>query len=134
MDFKYVKKVESKDSIIKFENKINQQIPNPLKEYLVKHNYGFPVKNHFCKNSLDFHVKCLLSLNENDDENIFKFYDYTREDSKEIGIDYIPFAIDNYGNIIAYIPDSLIVVFVDDETLEISNTKDDIDTFFEDLA
>ena len=132
-EFKYIVKVKDKKAIEKFEKLIGFKLPVSLSNVLLKNNYGYPVNNSFAKDSLSFSIKCLLSLNDDDDENIFDFFEASREEVDEIGFNFIPFAIDNYGNSICFIQDTNFVIYIDDETLEVFNTKMVIEEFFDNL-
>ena len=134
MTFKYTVKVKDLKSVIRFEQLTNQKIPEPLLDILVKNNYGYPEKKTFNGDGYVFSMKCLLSLNEDDDENLFDFYKSSREISEELGFDFIPFAMDDYGNLICFIPDTYLVIFIDEETLDVYNTKLSLEEFFNSLT
>lgn len=89
---------------------------------ILNNNYGYPVK----KTS----IKCLLSLNKEDEENLFDFYRTTRDISEEIGLNFVPFVVDDYGNLICIVPDTDFVVHINEETLDVFNTKLKVEDFF----
>lgn len=133
-EFKYVVKVNNPNSLSDFEKVIGTKLPKFLSELILRNNYGYPVKKIFEGENFSFSIKCLLSLNKEDEENLFDFYKMSREISDEIGLDFIPFAMDDYGNLICLILDTDFVVYIDEETLDVFNTKLTIEEFFEKLV
>lgn len=133
-EFKYVVKVNNTNSLNDFEKVIGVKLPKFLSELILKNNYGYPVKKTFECDGFSFSIKCLLSLNKEDEENLFDFYRISREISEEIGIDFIPFAMDDYGNLVCFISDTNFVVYIDEETLDVFNTKLTIEEFFNKLV
>lgn len=72
----------------------------------------------------------MLSLNKEDEENLFDFYRTTRDISEEIGLNFVPFVVDDYGNLICIVPDTDFVVHIHEETLDVFNTKLKVEDFF----
>lgn len=129
-EFKYVVKVKSTNSLNDFEKLIGIKLPKFLAELILNNNYGYPVKKTFEGDDFSFSIKCLLSLNKEDEENLFDFYRTTRDISEEIGLNFIPFAVDDYGNLICFVPNTDFVVYIDEETLDVFNTKLTVEDFF----
>lgn len=94
MEWKYIKPLENKEVIENVESTYSVKLPIKLKEIIKKYNGGKPKNNIFdTVNSKEKVVKCLLSYNKNDRENIYIFDDLFNKG-------YIPFAITEFGDVI----------------------------------
>ncbi|MGG7202276.1 SMI1/KNR4 family protein [Clostridium butyricum] len=95
INWKYIKELIDIDSIKKFEEENKIELPESLKEIVVKFNGARPRPNTFdseyCKECV---FKSLLSFNTTDKENIFEINKWIKERENNI----IPFASDPAGN------------------------------------
>lgn len=92
--WKYVKELKNKDSIEAFEKANNIKFPDDMKEILKNNNGGRPSLRYFdLGTEKDKEFKTLLSFNESDIENIYKYVPLDSEDKT-----IIPFASDPAGN------------------------------------
>lgn len=89
----FVIALNNEDSIDKIKSKLNIEIPEDLINLIKNYNGGYPNKSSF--NIKDYGTtdfKCLLSYNEEDDENIYDIIDYFI-DKYNGGV--LPFACDS---------------------------------------
>lgn len=94
MNWKYVKQLVKKNSIEEFEEKNGIKFPQDLKDCLIKNNGGRPfLKYYDIGNEKNKEFKTLLSFNEKDIENIYKYFPLDSSDKT-----IIPFASDSAGN------------------------------------
>jgi len=90
----YVKPVTDKNNIENIELKYNIKIPDYLKEIIIEHNGGRPLKNIFNTNKSKERVfKNLLSYNKEDKDNIYMYDNLFYKG-------YIPFALTPSGDLI----------------------------------
>lgn len=92
--WKYVKELKNEKAIDEFEKEHNISYPQDLKQILIKYNGGRPsLKFYDLPNEKDKEFKTLLSFNEDDIENVYKYYPLDSFDKS-----LIPFASDPAGN------------------------------------
>ena len=85
-------------AIKRFEIKNAFQLPSDLKQCIEKNNAGMPDKETFDTEMAKGRViKGLLSFNEGDEESIYDFIDFFKENGE---IKMFPFALDPFGNLI----------------------------------
>jgi hypothetical protein len=95
LTWKYVKPLERTSSVEDFEKKYNVSFPDDLRQCIKSNNGGRPSLNTFdTDKSKDRVFKTLLSFNETDVENIYKFFPVISSQSDGL----IPFASDPGGN------------------------------------
>jgi hypothetical protein len=120
VDWKYVKKLTNESAVKDFEEKFQMTLPDDLKQCIKAHNGGRPSKNIFDTEKTKERVfKTLLSFNDTDVENIYKYFPIIRRVSKSL----IPFASDPSGNFLC-VRDGRIVLYLH-ETDEIEEIKAD---------
>jgi cell wall assembly regulator SMI1 len=106
--WKYVKSLVKKDAVEEFEGKHNISLPDDLKQCIRLNNGGRPDKNIFDTDKSKERVfKTLLSFNENDVENIYKYFPVIHSENPAL----IPFASDPGGNFIC-VKDGAVVLFL----------------------
>lgn len=115
ISWKYVKPLQNEASIEAFEKANTIGFPQDLKTSIKQNNGGRPDKKRFDTDKEKERVfKTLLSFNESDVENIYKFFPIIRKVSPEL----LPFASDPGGNFLC-VKDNKIVLFLHEtETLE----------------
>jgi hypothetical protein len=110
--WKYIKELANKMAVEDFEKAHNISLPSELKDCIKKNNGGRPNKAVFDTDKSKERVfKTLLSFNESDMENIYKFFPIIQTHSKSL----IPFASDPGGNFLC-IKDKKIVLFLHETT------------------
>jgi hypothetical protein len=108
IEWKYVKPIIKANAIEVFEKENNLLLPSDLKECVKANNGGRPSLNVFDTNdSKDRIFKTLLSFNESDVENIYKYFSIINSRLKKL----IPFASDPSGNYLC-LRDEQIVFFL----------------------
>jgi len=106
--WKYVKPLSKTDAIENFEKKNGVSLPSDLKKCIKANNGGRPSFTVFDTNvSKERVFKTLLSFNESDAENIYKYFPIIHSHSNSL----IPFASDPFGNYIC-LQDSKVVLFL----------------------
>lgn len=95
MNWKYVKPTTI-EKIQSVENMYNIQLPQDLKDLILRYNNGRPEKSYFIVNDKERIFKKLLSYNEEDIENIYPYIDILRKVNKDL----FPIASDPGGNFI----------------------------------
>jgi cell wall assembly regulator SMI1 len=106
--WKYIKPLSKTDAIENFEKKNGISFPSDLKKCIKANNGGRPSSTVFDTNDSKERVfKALLSFNESDAENIYKYFPIINSHSNNL----IPFASDPFGNYIC-LKDSKVVLFL----------------------
>lgn len=130
MDWKYVKPLSDKENIAAFERITAFSLPESFKEGVKQHNGARPKHRGFdTDKQTGRELKSFLSFNRKDKETVWKMYEVCFASHKG---QYIPFAIDNFGNLICF-DRSGQIVFIDHETLNIEKIAQSFDTFIDDL-
>ena len=115
MEWKYVKPLSSEDLIEEFERLAKYSFPDDFKKCVSSYNGGRPSLKTFDTDSAkERELKSFLSFNKDDRETVWKIYDWNKDDLSDR---YIPFAIDNFGNLICFDSDNNGVVFLDHDNL-----------------
>ena len=129
MNWKYVKPLESEKLIDDFESLAGYIFPTEFRECVLRYNGGRPERRGFDtdKNAAR-ELKSFLSFNHNDRETMWKIFAWNKA---ELSNKYIPFAIDNFGNLICFNADNDKVVFVNHENLSIELIADTFSEFIE---
>ena len=113
MNWKYVKKLKNNESIGEFEKEYSFIFPDDYKTCIILYNGGRPEFQVFdTDKQKERTIKSLLSFNKADIETIWKMAEWNKEITKE---KYIPFASDNYGNLICFKKEDSSVNFIDHE-------------------
>jgi len=106
--WKYVKPLSKMSAVEDFEKENDVSFPLDLKECIKSNNGGRPSCNVFdTAKSSDRVFKTLLSFNESDIENVYKFFPIIRSQSSDL----TPFASDPFGNYLC-LKGNIIVLFL----------------------
>jgi hypothetical protein len=86
-------KLETSDTLEKFEADFNVVLPESFKSFIVKNNYGSPTPDSVIISEYgETDIKRLLSFNHNDTETIYEVVEFFSKKN------LVPFASDSYGN------------------------------------
>jgi hypothetical protein len=122
MNWKYVKPLESTENIDRFECLVKYAFPDDFRRCVQEHNGGRPERRVFDTNKARERVmKSFLSFNRGDLETVWDIREWNRE---ELGERYIAFAIDNFGNLIAFDADTDHIVFINHEDMTVEQIAD----------
>lgn len=105
MKWKYIKPLKSSEAIREFEGQFTGnfrfEFPLSFKRWVLSHNGGRPEK--YCFETMcgtkEKTMKCLLSFNRDDKENIWNHYGWMKD---RFNGRFVPFAIDNFGNYLCF--------------------------------
>ena len=86
----------SKDIIESVEHRLQITLPDDYKQIVLKYDGGYPNPNHFKVDGKLEIFNNLISLDENEDNNIYEIL----EDL--LGDQLIPFAEDGFGNLLCF--------------------------------
>ena len=127
MEWKYIEKLEDKNSISKIEKEYKIELPKLLKQLIIQYNGGKPVENVFVtEKNKEKLIQTLISYNKKDKVNIYVYNNFF-----EYG--YIPFAIAEFGDIICINVKNGNVVLYNHELDEFERVCESIDVFFKSL-
>lgn len=121
--WKYIKPLKSADSILNFEKQYDYTYPDEFKTCVLINNGGRTNRCVFkTKSGREYVMKSLLSFNKDDRENVWNIRQFMFNK-------YLPFAIDNFGNMICFniVDDS--VVFINCEIQSVEYIADDFVKF-----
>ena len=125
MEWKYVKNI-NENEIAEVEKKYNINLPESLKNVILKYNGGRPDRRIFDTiTSKERVIKSLISYSDKDKENIHIFSDFFK-------IGYIPFAITPFGDVLVMKKDEKIYIWMH-ETDEFDYVCNNLDEFFKKL-
>lgn len=128
--WKYVKPLLSENYINDFEKLTNFSFPSSFKEHIKQYNGARPKCTLFDTDKRTERVmKSLLSFNPNDKESIWRIHEWNKLEIKD---QYIPFAIDNFGNLICFDCNKQ-VIFLNHENLDVEYIAFDFDCFIDSL-
>ena len=114
MEWKYVRPLKDPELVDQFERKARYFLPEEYRQCVEKHNGGRPSRKIFdTDQEKERVVKMLLSLNREDPETVWPSLERLQ---KETGGRYVPFADDDFGNLICFDRGTDEVVFRDHET------------------
>jgi len=132
MDWKYVKPLEDVSLIQKLEQFAGYSFPDSFLDCIKKYNGGRPSHKTFQTErtiKTERTLKRFLSFNPDDRESIWDALEWDFYDDK-----YIPFAIDNFGNIICFHTETNKIYFINHETGKCEFVADSFDSFISTLA
>lgn len=131
MEWKYVKKVNNVDDMSAFESIAGYRLCESFKDCILKSNGGRPSKKCFLTDkNREIELKSLLSINRDDKETLWDAIHWLDEGDSE---KYVPFATDNFGNLICFDKESDGVVFYDHEDASTEMVASDFDMFIDGL-
>jgi cell wall assembly regulator SMI1 len=126
--WKYVKKLTNDNAVEEFERKNQISFPEDLKQCIKMHNGGRPSRNIFDTDKTKERMfKTLLSFNNNDVENIDKYFHVIQTKLKNL----LPFASDPGGNFLC-IQNNKVVLYLHD-TGNIEKVADSFSEFLKNL-
>lgn len=119
LTWKYGKPLQSEELLSEFEEKTTFTLPEEFKEIVKEHNGSRPSLKIFDAEDAEGHVfGTLLSFNKDELPSIWSV---NKEIPKEVDSKYIAFALDPFGNYIAFDAEDGSIVFIDHETNKVSN-------------
>ena len=131
MTWKYVKPLESIKNIDDYECMVRYSFPDEFRECVITNNGGRPEYRCFdTDKAKERALKSFLSFNRNDKETVWKLYEWKKE---QLGDKYVPFAIDNFGNLICFDANNDHIVFLNHEKSSVENIADSFSSFFDSL-
>lgn len=131
MEWKYVKKLESVDLIGDYECLVKYVFVDSFRKCVIANNGGRPNKKVFdTDKTKERELKSFLSFNKNDRETVWKIFEWNKE---ELTDKYIPFGIDNFGNLICFEASNDKIVFVNHEDMSVEIIADNFDAFMSGL-
>ncbi len=127
MEWKYIKKLTDNGLIGDFEITARYAFTEDFKKCVIENNGGRPSKKTFdTAKTKERAIKSLLSFNKEDKETVWNIFKWNKE---ELRGKYIPFAIDNYGNIICFDKNNNHVVFINHENLDVEEVANNFTDF-----
>ena len=131
MEWKYVKPLKTERLITDFENLVNYKFPEEFRKIVLLYNGGRPQNRTFDTEKVRERVlKSFLSFNENDKETVWKIHEWN---SDMLGKRFVPFAIDNFGNLICFDVKNSTIVFLNHENGKSEKIADSFHDFLRGL-
>ena len=87
------------DTIECMEDRLQITLPDDYKQFVLKYDGGYPHPNHFKVDEKVEIFNNLVSLDENETDNI---YEVLEDLQNRIGDQLIPFAEDGFGNLLGF--------------------------------
>lgn len=113
--WKYIKPLQAKSYIKEFENLSGYTFPGSFVDCVKKCNGGRPECRCFdTEAKKERAIKSLLSFNKEDKETIWKIYHWCKA---ELAGKYVPFAVDNFGNLICFDVENDTIIFLNNENV-----------------
>lgn len=127
MEWKYVKELKTVNLIDDYERLVKYAFCDSFKTCVVANNGGRPSNRVFDTDKVkERELKSFLSFNREDRETVWKIFEWNKE---ELTNKYIPFGIDNFGNLICFNANNDKIVFVNHEDMSVENIADNFDEF-----
>lgn len=127
MEWKYVKPLTSTSLIDDFEALTKYRFCQSFKDCVINNNGARPSNKAFdTDKTKERMLKSFLSFNKEDRETVWKIFEWCKED---LGDKFVPFAIDNFGNLICFDKSNDNVVFLDHEVASCELVADNFDNF-----
>lgn len=131
MEWKYVKSLKSAELIDSFEDLAKYEFCDSFKKCVLNYNGGRPSNRIFDTDSAkERELKSFLSFNKEDKETVWKIFSWNKDELKD---KYIPFGIDNFGNLICFNADNDNIVFINHENLTVEYIAATFDDFLNGL-
>lgn len=128
MECKFIKKLKDKSLITEFQNKYLYVFPYSYVEFIKINNGGRPKYERFMtKKGIERCIKSFLSFNFDDIENIWDVVEIVWNQS------LVPFATDNFGNMICFNVKTNQVIFWNHEDCSIDSIAGSFRVFIEKL-
>lgn len=122
LTWKYGEPLQSEELLSEFEEKTSFTLPEDFKEIVKAHNGSRPSLKIFDAENEEGHVfGALLSFNKEDTVSIWSV---NKEIPESVDSKYIAFALDAFGNYIAFDAEDGSIVFIDHETNKVSNVAE----------
>lgn len=127
--WKYKIELRDKDTFKRLSEEYNLIIPADLKEFVRKNNAAVPVANCVLVNGIERVYAETLSFNykEEDATTVYSIIKIINNQN------YIPFALDPFGNVFCYSVKTSTISFFDHEEKNIYETKMSLKVFVESL-
>lgn len=127
MEWKYVKPLKGVDLIDDYECLVKYVFNDAFRKCVIENNGGRPSKKVFdTDKTKERELKSFLSFNHEDRETVWKIFEWNKE---ELTNKYVPFAIDNFGNIICFDANNDKIIFLNHEDLVVETIADNFETF-----
>ena len=88
-----------KDIIESVEHRLQIILPDDYKQIVLKYDCGYPNPNHFKVGGKLEIFNNLISLDENEDNNVYEILEDLQD---RLGDQLIPFAEDGFGNVLCF--------------------------------
>lgn len=132
MEWKYIKKLKSIDLIDDFECMAKYVFCDAFRNCVIANNGGRPSKRIFDTDKVkERELKSFLSFNKEDRETVWKIFECNKE---ELTNKYVPFGIDNFGNLICFDVNNDKIVFVNHEDMSVEAVAENFDCFMSGLC
>lgn len=132
MQWKYIKTLQDENLIKEFEEMLSYNLNRGYVDCIKQNNGGRPSNRVFyTEQGTERVVKSFLSFNKEDRETVWKILDWNKDILED---KYIPFAIDNFGNIICFFKQDDSVVFIEHETGIVEKIASDFESFISGLT
>ena len=92
-------KDSSIDTIESVEHRLQITLPNDFKKFVLKYDGGYPSPNHFKVDGKVEIFNNLISLDENEYDNIYEILEDLQD---RLSDQLIPFAEDGFGNLLCF--------------------------------
>ena len=131
MEWKYIKELKSLDLIDDYECLVKDVFCDSFRKCVIANNGGRPSSKVFDTDvSKERELKSFLSFNKDDRETVWKIFEWNKE---ELTNKYVPFAIDNFGNLICFDASNDKIVFINHEDMSVEFIADNFDSFMSGL-
>lgn len=131
MEWKYIKQLKSTDLIDDYEILVKYVFCDSFRKCVTHNNGGRPSKRIFDTNKAkEREIKSFLSFNKEDRETVWKIIEWNKD---ELSNKYVPFGIDNFGNLICFDARNDKIIFINHEDMSIEIIADNFDSFMNNL-
>lgn len=129
MKWKYAKNLKSVNLINDFERLVKYNFCDAFKECIITNNGGKPSKSIFDTNKGKEHeLKSFLSFNKEDKETVWRAFEWAEKETKN---KYVPFGIDNFGNMICFDKNNDSVIFINHENMSVELIANNFEKFID---
>ena len=135
MNWSFIEPLQNQNLITEFENFVGYKFCESFKTCVINFNGGLPEKEAFYVDEREpFNekvIKTFLSFNKDSKESIWRATEWDNPEQSKI---YVPFAIDNFGNLICFNKQNNSVVFIDLDRDKVYTVANNFDSFMESLV